>query len=59
MCDKTLGENEDMSTDYEYCNIPREIEESSASEENCSIAPLGSDIANKQLAGSSSYEDDY
>ena len=24
---ESLGENEDMSTDYEYWNIPREIEE--------------------------------
>ena len=31
--DESLGKNEDISTDYEYWNIPREIEESSASEE--------------------------
>ena len=59
MCVKSLGENEDTSTDYEYWNIPREIEESSASEEECTALSFASERADKQLAGSSSYEDDY
>ena len=54
-----MGENEDTSTDYEYWNIPREIEESSASEEECTALSFASERADKQLAGSSSYEDDY
>ena len=48
-----------MSTDYEYWNIPREIEESSASEEECTPVPFPSERADKQLAGSSSDGDDY
>ena len=59
MGDETLGENEDISTDYEYWNIPREIEESSASEKGCTPAPFPSERAGKQLAGSSSSEEDY
>ena len=54
-----MVEDEDISTDYGYCNRSGEIEESTASEENCSPVRFGSDKANKQLAGSSSYEDDY
>ena len=57
--DESLGENEDISTDYEYWNIPREIDESSASEEECTPVPFASERADKRLAGSSSYEDDY
>ena len=56
---ETLGGNEDRSTDYEYWNIPREIEESSASEKGCTLASFPSERAGKQLAGSSSYEEDY
>ena len=37
---KSLDENEDTSTDHEYWNIPREIEESSASKEECTALPL-------------------
>ena len=56
---KSLDENEDTSTDHEYWNIPGETEESSASEEKCTALPFASERADKQLAGSSSYEDDY
>ena len=64
MCHKSLdneslGENEDISTDYEYRNKPREIEESSASEEDCSPRTFASERTGKRLASSSSYEDDY
>ena len=57
--DESLGENKDISTDYEYWNIPREIEESSASEKECTPVPFPSERAGKHLAGSSSHEDDY
>ena len=56
---ESLGENENISTDYEYWNIPREIEVSSASEEECTRVPFSSERGDKQLAGSSSYEDNY
>ena len=48
-----------ISTDYEYWNISRKIEESSASEEECIPVPFPSERAGKRLAGSWSYEDDY
>ena len=64
MCHKSLdneglGENEEISTDYEYWSMPREIEESSASEEDCSPGTFASERTDKRLASSSSYEDDY
>ena len=43
MGDESLGENDDISTDYEYWNIPREIEEMSASVEECTPVLFGSE----------------
>ena len=40
--DESLGENEDISSDYEYWDIPMEIEESSASEDECTPVPFPS-----------------
>ena len=56
--DESLGEDEDISTDYEYWNMPREIEVSSAYEEECIPVPFPSERAGKWLGGSWSYEDD-
>ena len=56
---ESLGEHEDISTDYEYWNIPRGTEESSASEEECTPVPFTLERADKRLAGFSSYENDY
>ena len=56
--DESLGENEDISSDYEYWDIPMEIEESSASEDECTPVPFPSSRADNRLAGFSSHEDD-
>ena len=40
---ESLSENEDISSDYEYWNIPRQIEESLASEEECTPVPFASE----------------
>ena len=46
--DESLGESKYISTDYEYWNIPREIEESSSSEEECTpVPPFPSERADK------------
>ena len=59
VANESLGENEDISTDYEYWNIPTEVEDSSASEDGCNLVPFALERADKQSVGSSSYEDDY
>ena len=53
------GENEGISDNQKYYNLPRETDKSSASEEDCIPILFGSEKADKWLADSSSYKDDY